>query len=299
MFEWTWVLNQINAFTLDYGDPVLGLGLDLWAAILAANIIVYSIKWADRSEEESISGFKHLITLAIVSRFMLHYYSTPFPAIGEDFKHLIPDIATNIANIIEQSRYDQAMHRITYLLDHLEEPNVNFLTGTVNLHAILAYGLVELSMVFLGSILMLPIGISFIALAIGSTMWPLFIPFLMVPRMSFLFWNPLNYILQYSFYRVWAVALTYIMAGICSAWIDHALALDMTTQVAGHTVEIYSLAQFTSMTMIGLVFLLIMCIIALFELGNMLRNFFGGGSSAGSNMIGTSTSIISSAKAFA
>jgi hypothetical protein len=299
VFEWTWVLDQINQFTLEYGDPVLRLGLDEWAGILAANIIIYSIKWADRSEEESISGFKHLITLAIVSLFMLHYYSTPFPAIGNDFKHLIPDMATSVANIIEQSRYDQAMHRVTHLIDHLEQPNLNFLTGAIDAHAIIAYGLVELSMVFLGSLLMIPIGLSFIALAIGSVMWPLFIPWMMVPRMSWLFWSPLNYIIKYSFYRVWAVALTYIIAGICSTWLDHVFKLDMTTEIAGKTVEVYSLAQVTGMTMIGLVFLLIMSLIAIFELGNMLRDYFGGGAGAGSNLIGTGSSIISAGRSFA
>lgn len=275
---------------MEYGDPVLQLGLDEWAGLLTGIIIVYSIKWMDRSEEESISGFKHLITLAIVSLFILHYYATPFWAIGgNDFKHLIPDIATHVANIIERSRYDNAMHRISYLLDHLEKPSVNIISGNIDVGAIIAYCIVELSMIGLGSVLMLPIGLSFIALAIGSVMWPLFIPWLMVPRMSQLFWNPLNYILKYSFYRVWAVALTYIMAGVCSAWIDHALAMDMTTEVAGHTVEIYSLAQFTSMTLIGLAFLLLLIVIGAFQLANFLRDWFGGGAGAGSNLIGTVT----------
>lgn len=288
MFEWSWVLSQIDSFTMDYGNPLLQLGMDEWAGILAAVLIIYSIKWMDRADEESISGFKHILALAIVSLFVLHYYSTPFWAIGgNDFKHLIPDIATYIANLIENSRYDQAMHRVGYLLDHLEEPNLNFITGVVDAHAIVAYCIVEVSMISLGSLLMLPIGLSFIALGIGSTLWPLFIPWLMVPRMNWLFWNPLSYMIKYSFYRVWAVGLTYIMAGVCNTWIDHALALDMTTEVAGQTVPVYSLSQFTAMTLIGLVFLLIMCVLFILELGNMLRDFFGGGAGAGSNLIGT------------
>jgi hypothetical protein len=290
VFEWSWVLSQIDSFTMDYGNPLLQLGLDEWAGILAAVIIIYSSKFADRSEEESISGFKHILCLAVVSLLILHYYATPWWVLGgNDFKHLIPDIATYIADIIEQSRYDQAMHRIGFLLDHMQQPEVSLLSGIVPVHDIIAYGLIEVSMILLGSLLMLPIGLSFIALGIGSVMWPVFIPWLMVPRVNWLFWNPLSYIIKYSFYRVWAVALTYVIAGIVSTWIDRALALDMTTEIAGHTVEVYSLSQFTGMTMIGLFFLVIMSTIFIFELGNMLRDFFGGGAGAGSNLIGTAT----------
>lgn len=289
MFEWTWVFQTLDSLTLGFGTPFKELGLAELPALGAIVLLVCCMKWALLGAQDAQASLVKFVGLYSLAYAMLSYYDQPAWFLGgNDFKHVIPDTATYLANVIENSRYDQALQRIAYLLDHLETPNLNVLHGVIDAHAIVAYALVEASMILFGSLLLLPIGTSFIALAVGSLFWPVFIPWVLVPGVSWLFWNPLSYIIKYSFYRPFAIALTYVLAGICEKWIDSALTLDLHTQIAGVDTVQYSLAQFSSMTLIGLVFLVLMALfMAIWELANMIRDFFGGGAGAGSNFLGS------------
>lgn len=282
MFDWSYVLSQLDSLDMDYGTPFKTLGSNELFVLGAIVLILCCMKWALMGSENVLPSLLKFVGLYSFAYLMLYYYDTPFYN-GEDFKHLIPDFGTYLANIIEQSRWDQALQRITYLLDHLQTPNLNPFRGIVDAHAIIAYILVEFCLLVFGSVLMIPIGTSFIALAVGVLFWPVFIPWVIVPGVSWLWWNPLSYIIKYAMYRPFAIALTYILAGVCNQWIDQALTLQDNQ---------YSLAQFTSMTLVGLVFLTLMTIyMALFETPHMVRDFFGGGSGAGSNFLGSMTAF--------
>lgn len=256
-------------------------------------LIICCAKWALYGHEGAIGGLVKFVALYSLAYTMLYYYDQPCWFLhGEDFKHLIPDAATYLADVIEQSRWDQALQRIGSVLDHLETPNISILHGAIDAHAIVVYALVEICMIGFGSVLMIPIGTSFIALAVGALLWPVFIPFLIVPGVSWLWWNPLSYIIKYSMYRVFSVALTYIMAGVWNTWLDNALSLDLHTKIAGVVVQQYSLAQFSAMTLIGLVFLTLLTLyMSLWELPQMVRDFLGGGAGAGSNFLGSMAAL--------
>lgn len=294
MFEWTWVFNTLDHLSMGFGTPFKEFGLAELPVLGSIVLLICCMKWAMYGSQDAHVSLMKFSGLYILAYAMLSYYDKPawFLA-GNDFKHLIPDTATYLANVIENSRYDQALQRITYLLDHLEKPNLSVWHGTIDASAIISYAVVEASMIAFGSLLMLPIGTSFIALAVGSLFWPVFIPWVLVPGVSWLFWNPLSYIIKYSFYRPFAIAVTYVLAGVCEQWIDSALALDLHTQVGGVNTVQYSLAQFSSMTLIGLVFLVLMALfMAIWELANMVRDFLGGGAGAGSNFLGSMSAVM-------
>ena len=54
------------------------------------------------------------------------------------------------------------------------------------------------------------IGFGLIAQAVLLLVGPVFVPFLVVPKMDWLFWGWFKAFLQYSFYQVVASALVYI-----------------------------------------------------------------------------------------
>lgn len=294
MFEWSWFFSQIDALTMSYGDPFLQIGKGLYIALGVAVLIVYTTKWGVVTEE-SIGGLIHFFSLLLVVGFILGNYNVGHPppiGIGTPLKTLLPDIATNLANVIESTRYDEAMKRCSFLIDHIQSPEINILHGVLDFHGIIAYGVVEIAMVILGSLLMLPMGVAFIFLGIGSVIWPIFIPWLIVPRMAWLFWNSLSYILKYSFYRVFASAITFVISGICVQMIDHALTLDAHTEIAGHAVQQYSLAQFTGMTLIGFVFLIALALWSIKELPNALRELFSGAAGAGATFMRDAGNVV-------
>lgn len=265
--NFAWITSTIDDLTMNYGDPFLqiGNGMLFWLGVII--LLVYAGKWILEGSNSMITGFMHFICLYLVAQTMLHYYNTPLPFSTSSFKHLFPDMAADLANTLNNSRYDQMVSRVVAIADHLERPGWD-------VWAIATYVMVEVDMMFMGAVLLLPIGLGFIALGMGSLVWPLAIPWIIVPRMSWLFWNGLSYMLKYSFYRVWAAMLTYVWAGIMVQCVDNLVFQDLP----GGS---YSLAQFTAKTVIALIFLNGCCLWMVVYLPSMLSDWFGGGASGG------------------
>jgi hypothetical protein len=285
--NWGWLFSQVDALTMNYGDPFLEVGKGLYIALAVGILIIYTTKWAVTSEE-SIGGLLHFVSLLLVVGFILGNYNTSNPppiGVGTPIKTLIPDSIANLADVIESTRYDEAMKRCSFIMDHLESPEIDMWHGAIDAHGLFAYVLVEVVMAILGAILMLPMMVGVIFLGIGALIWPLFIPWLIVPRMSWLFWNSLSYIIKYSFYPLFSVAITFVLSGVLVQMIDHALTLDKQTEIAGKVVQQYSLQQFTGMTLITFVAIIPMAIWSMKEMPNALRELFSGSAGAGSTFM--------------
>lgn len=285
--EWTWFFSQIDAFTMSYGDPFLQIGKGLYVALGVACLIIYATKWGV-AVEESIGGLLHFIALLLVVGFILGNYNVANPppiGIGTPIKTLIPDVATNLTNIIEQGRYDEAMKRCSFLIDHIQSPQIDIWHAVIDFHGIIVYAVIEFTMVLLGSLLMFPMLVSAIFLGIGAVIWPLFIPWLIIPRMSWLFWNSLSYMLKYSFYRLFAVAITFVISGVVVQMVDHAVTLDTNSEIAGHMVQQYSLQQFTGMTLIVFTALIPISIWTIKEITSAIGGLFSGAAGAGATFM--------------
>lgn len=299
MGEWSYFFREVDSLTMNYGDPFLVIGKAMYVAIAAYTLCVFAQK-AMVTAEESIGGLLHFVALLLVTGFLLGNYNVANPppiGIGTPIKTLIPNALAGLTDIIESTRYDEAAKRCTFIIDHLESPKIDIWHGIVDAHALLAYVVVEGTMFLLGSLIMLPMMVSVIFLGIGALIWPLFIPWLMVPRMSWLFWNLLSYMLKYSFYRLFAVAITFIISGVLVQVIDHSLTLDLQTELAGHTVQQYSLAQFTGLTIIEIGSLIPLSIWAIKELPNALREVFSGAAGAGATFMRDAGNMLTAIKA--
>jgi hypothetical protein len=174
-----------------------------------------------------------------------------------------------LANTISNTMYDNATARVIDIFDHLENPGVD--AG-----AILAYVLVKLFMLFMGVILIAPIAFGFVALGMGAVLWPVFIPWIIVPKLSWLFWNPTTYMLKYSFFRVFATMLTFVFAGVMVQLIDGAVYQDLPNHQ-------YSLAQFDGLLLIGMIGIGAVCTWMVLKLPSLVGDWFGGSANAGNS----------------
>jgi hypothetical protein len=117
---------------------------------------------------------------------------------------------------------------------------------------------------------------------IGSLLGPLFIPFLVVPRLSWLFWNWLSFMLQYSFYQVVASALVFVWTNVLVNFIDRSVHGD------------YALAHFfillvpLGMLNIGLIF-------SVFRITSFVSDLFKGTAAAGNNLAGSVAGVVKGA----
>jgi hypothetical protein len=294
MGQYGWVLNQIDALLSNLGDPFLVVGKSLFVGLGALILLIYSSKWSVIAEE-SIGGLLHFVALLCVVGFMLGNFNTANPppiGIGVPIKSLIPGVTSGLTDMLETSRFDEVEKRCGFIIDHLQSPEIDLWHGLVDFHALGVYCVVEIVMIILGMILMLPMMIGAVFLGIGTLLWPLFIPWLMVPRLSWLFWNMISFIIKYSFYRVFAIVITFIIAGVFIQLMDHALTLDVQKQIGGQMVEQYSLGQFTGLTLIAIVSIVPLCVWTIKELPNALRELFSGGAGAGASLMRDITSNV-------
>jgi hypothetical protein len=151
------------------------------------------------------------ILLFFCAYTMLLFYDSPLPWTSSSFHSLFADTARWIDGMIDIHILNDLTASLKTIIDNAEVP-VGF-----DVIGFIAYAglLVDVSLLWFFSFGLT--AASYIALAIGSMLGPLFIPFLMWPFMSWLFMGWLRYMVIYAIWRVMATAVIAVFANV-SVW---------------------------------------------------------------------------------
>jgi TrbL/VirB6 plasmid conjugal transfer protein len=259
-------------------SPVfLAMGNQLLTAIGITMLVIYGLKWALHSAsrhhpEFDFPGVIHFFALFLVAEMMMRYYNTPLPWTSSSFHQLLPDTGRQLAGIIDLSSLNTLLTAINDATHQAQKPDNDFLM-------VFVYVCVLIDMVLVEGALFAVTILGFIAIGIGSLLGPLFIPWLIVPRVSWLFWNWIQFMLQYSFYRVVSSALVYVWA--------NAIVRFFTNSIQHN----YSLPHLLLLIVpfgilnIGLFF-------SIFKITSFVSDLFKGTAAAGSGMVGNMAGVI-------
>jgi type IV secretory pathway VirB6-like protein len=256
------------------GSPLfLSTGNDLLTAIGIIMLVIYGLKWATHSAsrhhpEFDFPGVIHFFALFLIAEAMLRYYDAPLPWTSSSFHQILPDTARQLAGTIDLTSMDALLGRINSIVTTTERPGI-----TDPLMFVVYIGLL-IDMIMIEGILFAVTILGFIAVGIGSVLGPIFIPWLIVPRLSWLFWNWIQFMLQYSFYRVVASALTFVWTTVIVKFLDNAVQGD------------YSLAHFLLM-LVPLGMLNIGMIFSVFRVTSFVSDLFKGTAAAGGGLAGS------------
>jgi hypothetical protein len=256
------------------GSPLfLSTGNDLLTAIGIIMLVIYGLKWATHSAsrhhpEFDFPGVIHFFALFLIAEAMLRYYDAPLPWTSSSFHQILPDTARQLAGTIDLTSMDALLGRINSIVTTTERPGI-----TDPLMFVVYIGLL-IDMILIEGILFAVTILGFIAVGIGSVLGPIFIPWLIVPRLSWLFWNWIQFMLQYSFYRVVASALTFVWTTVIVKFLDNAVQGD------------YSLAHFLLM-LVPLGMLNIGMIFSVFRVTSFVSDLFKGTAAAGGGLAGS------------
>ena len=143
---------------------------------------------------------------------MVKYYSTPIPGFGTSFPDLVMQEASSLSNSIGMEQARLVETKVTEVEQGLEQPS------SVNLHETLTFVVLYVILATVQAVVLMVIGFGLIAQAVLLLVGPIFIPFLVVPKMDWLFWGWFKAFLQYSFYQVVASAFVYIFAKLLLAF---------------------------------------------------------------------------------
>jgi hypothetical protein len=135
---------------------------------------------------------------------LITFYEAPLPGIGVSFSNLITDQAHHFQSVLEARAFDNIYRHFDELTDHFMQPDA------WSILANLMYWTVLVLVAVAKALSLAVIAFGLIASAVCGLLGPIFVPFLIVPRLDWLFWGWLKSFVQYSFIPVVAIAFLMI-----------------------------------------------------------------------------------------
>jgi TrbL/VirB6 plasmid conjugal transfer protein len=135
---------------------------------------------------------------------LITFYEAPLPGIGVSFSNLITDQAHHFQSVLEARAFDNIYRHFDELTAHFMQPDA------WSILANLMYWTVLLLVAVAKALSLAVIAFGLIASAVCALLGPIFVPFLIVPRLDWLFWGWLKSFVQYSFIPVVAIAFLMI-----------------------------------------------------------------------------------------
>jgi TrbL/VirB6 plasmid conjugal transfer protein len=273
------VTNELNALVSQGGPVFLATGNQILTAIGIIMLVLYGVRWAIHSASRHHPEFPygeviHFFGMFLLAEALLRYYNAPLPFTNSSFHQLLPAAAADLAKTIDLGTVSTLLQHIKAIVEGTERPSVFNPLELVMFVLLLVNMLVAEGLVFAASIL------GFIGIGLGSLMGPLFIPWLVVPKVSWLFWNWFSFMLQYSFYQVIASALVWVWANVLVTFLDNSFHGD------------YSLSHVMSL-IVPMAVLNIGMFYSIFRIPAFVQDLFKGAAASGA---GFASSVATSVK---
>jgi len=273
----TSIEDGIRALMTSKLDLFVGMGLNLFrgfATIIIAWFGVQSaLSSAEGGEGFNFARFSRLLLVIAFCFAMVKYYRDRIPGFGENFPDLVMQEASSLSNGIGMDEARLIETKVTEVEQGLEQPS------SFNFHETLTFVVLYVILATIQAVVLMIIGFGLIAQAVLLLVGPIFIPFLIVPKMDWLFWGWFKAFLQYSFYQVIASAFVYIFAKLLLAF--------FAVDTGGMTVDQWMTA-FPAM----LIFLLI-AIYGLLKIPTLTNHLFSGAAGADSGLAAAMIAYVS------
>lgn len=153
---------------------------------------------------ESMFDFAKLLLFVSFAYALIAFYEAPLPGIGVSFSNLITDQTHHFQSILEARAFDNVYRHLDELFDHFVQPD------PWSILANLVYWTLLLLVALAKAVSLAVIAFGLIASAVCALLGPIFVPFIIVPKLDWLFWSWLKSFIQYSFIPVVAIAFLMI-----------------------------------------------------------------------------------------
>jgi len=188
-------------------------GLSLFRGLAVILLAWFGIKAALSSAQGgpgfNFAKFTDLVLLIAFGLAMETYYSTPLPGMGYSFSDLVTREAQFLSNQIESNQADQIANAITTAEEQLGSP-----PGIFSFHEALTFFAVYIALAIAQGVAFAVIAYGLVATAVCVLLGPIFVPFLIVPKLDWLFWGWFKAFLGFAFYQVVAAAFLFIFAKV-------------------------------------------------------------------------------------
>jgi hypothetical protein len=198
---------------------------------------------------------------------------TPSPLLGGySFSEVIPRTAFGMADLVGTTTQQQMLAKLNDIMNGIQSMSEFSL-----LHArdFIVYLLITLLIAVLELAMFIVVGFGYLALGAVLTIGPILIPFMLVPKLDFLFWSWLKALIKYSFYPVVG---NIILMGISQIMLSvlNTTALSQGVTAGGVVVSM------TQIPILAVVFLA--GIYSTFKIPSLVGDIFSGAANAGTGV---------------
>ena len=227
-----WINQGITALTTTSGPSIEALGFHMFVALLTTMMVWFGVQEA-LSSAQGGSGFNmaRFIDFVVMASFaytLIEFYDSAIPGVGYSFKDFISVGANSVANMIGQDSANQMNRTIT---DMQSQIGSSILKAVMNEYYAIVMVLVQVLLGIFSATIAAIIAYGAVAAAVTAILGPIFIPFLLVDKLSFLFWGWLRAFIGFSFYKVVAAAVLSVLGHLYQLYYINLIPLDASTLI--------------------------------------------------------------------
>ncbi|HET9285574.1 MAG TPA: type IV secretion system protein [Candidatus Angelobacter sp.] len=250
------------------GTPFAQLGLNIFRTITLVMIVIAGARIAF-SDDHSLHKLRALAGLILIVWIMLTLYTRSSPLLGGySFSEAIPKTAFGMADLVGTTTQQQMLVKLNQIISGLSDMSSFSL---LHVRDFVTYLIITLLIALLELAMFIVVGFGYLALAAVLVIGPVLIPFMLVPKLDFLFWSWLKAVIKYSFYPVIG---NIVLMGICQIMLS---VLNTTLAPTGEIV--------ITVTQIPILIIVFAAgLYATFKIPSLVQDIFSGTASAGSGI---------------
>jgi hypothetical protein len=261
------------------GTPFAQLGLNIFRTITIVMIVIAGTRIAF-SDQHSLHKLRTLAGLILIVWIMLTLYTRSSPLLGGySFSEAIPRSAFGMADLVGTTTQQQMIAKLDQIISGLSDMSSFSL---LHVRDFMTYLIITLLVALLELAMFIVIGFGYLALGAVLVIGPVLIPFMIVPKLDFLFWSWLKALIKYSFYPIIG---NIVLLGICQIMLS---ILNTTLPPAGQIV--------ITITQIPILIIVFAAgLYAIFKIPSLVGDIFSGAANAGSGVQAAITGAVMSA----
>jgi hypothetical protein len=252
----------------EHGTPFTQLGLNIFRTLTIVMIVIAGSRIAF-SDNQSLHKLRTLAGLILVVWIMLTLYTRQSPLLGGySFSEAIPRTAFGMADLVGTTIQQQMLTKLDQIMNGLSS-----MSSFSFFHArdFIIYIIITILIALLELAMFIVVGFGYLALGAVLVIGPILIPFMLVPKLDFLFWSWLKALIKYSFYPVIG---NIVLLGICQIMLS---ILNTTLPTTGQIV-------ITVLQLPILIVVLAAGLYAIFKIPGLVQDIFSGTASAGGGL---------------
>ncbi len=191
--------NSIFSIITTSGSTTQQVGFTILSALVTIMTVMAGIRimYHDRHAFHKLRIFTGLVFMVWI---IMKLYTTQSAFLGgTSFSELIPRFAFALADQVGNSIQQEMIAKLQQILNGIPAGN---LSSFLSVRDTIQYLMITILVAALELAMFMVVGFGYLALGALIAVGPVLIPFLLVPKLDFLFWGWLKAMIKYSFYPV-------------------------------------------------------------------------------------------------